>query len=194
MSGVVLRCPNCGTTKAAPGECEACHEAQVRYFCMNHTPGHWLDAPACPQCGARFGDPGRPLAPPPLTPARTPTPASTSTPWRTGATSWRRKAGGGPWGGRKRSRSAEEGLETHDEGSITRDALTARLPELLRTIARARRAPGSATHIPESPPTGLALGGCLIRALFLAVFLLIAFVIMSILVGGSLLQMFWAYY
>ena len=28
MTGVILRCPNCGTSKATPGECDACHEAQ----------------------------------------------------------------------------------------------------------------------------------------------------------------------
>jgi hypothetical protein len=75
MSGVVLRCPNCGTTKAAPGECDACHEAQVRYYCTNHAPGRWLDARACPQCGARFGESARPpAAPGPATPGRTPAP------------------------------------------------------------------------------------------------------------------------
>lgn len=68
MTGVALRCPNCGTTKSAPGECDACHEAQVRYYCSNHKPGRWLDTPACPQCGAKFGDPVRPAAPPPPPP------------------------------------------------------------------------------------------------------------------------------
>jgi hypothetical protein len=57
LSGVVLRCPNCGTTQAAEGQCDACHEASVRYFCRNHNPGVWLEGEACPQCGARFGDP-----------------------------------------------------------------------------------------------------------------------------------------
>ena len=57
MSGILLRCPNCGTTRASPGECEACHEAAVRYYCTNHTPGLWLDTGACPQCGARWGSP-----------------------------------------------------------------------------------------------------------------------------------------
>ncbi len=47
MSAVVLRCPNCGTTQLAAGECDACHEADVRYWCANHTPGRWLDGPAC---------------------------------------------------------------------------------------------------------------------------------------------------
>ena len=51
MSNVVLRCPNCGTTQNAPGECEACHEEQVRYFCTNHNPGQWLESSKCPQSG-----------------------------------------------------------------------------------------------------------------------------------------------
>ena len=58
---VVLRCPNCGTTQATSGECEACHEAQVRYFCTNHEPGIWLTGPTCPQCAARVAP--RPPAP-----------------------------------------------------------------------------------------------------------------------------------
>lgn len=55
MSEIVIRCPNCGTTQGALSECEACHEADARYFCTNHTPGRWLDGPACAECGARFG-------------------------------------------------------------------------------------------------------------------------------------------
>jgi hypothetical protein len=196
MSGVVLRCPNCGTTQAVPGECEACHEAQVRYFCTNHTPGHWLEAPTCPQCGARFGDPGRPRAAPAPAPARTPAPASAppAGPWGTASTAGRRKAGSGPWGRRKRSPSIEEGLEAPAERAAARDRLMARLPELVRAATRFRRTPVRATPVPGPPPTGLAVGGCLIRALFFAVFLLIAFLTMSIIVGGSLLQLFGAYY
>lgn len=68
---VVLRCPTCGTTRPTPGDCEACHEAQVRYFCTNHTPGLWLDVPTCPQCGARFGEARRAPTPLPVPPART---------------------------------------------------------------------------------------------------------------------------
>jgi hypothetical protein len=63
---VVLRCPHCGTTQGAPGECHACSEADVRYFCRNHDPGRWLDAPTCPACGARFGE--RPPPQPPGAP------------------------------------------------------------------------------------------------------------------------------
>jgi len=49
---VVLRCPNCGTTQAASGACQACNEAQVRYFCTNHSPGLWLEGSTCPSCAA----------------------------------------------------------------------------------------------------------------------------------------------
>ena len=59
MSGVVMRCQNCGTTQAGLGECEACHDGDVRYFCPNHAPGRWLDEPSCSACGARVGVPGR---------------------------------------------------------------------------------------------------------------------------------------
>lgn len=90
MSDVVLRCPNCGTTRPSPGECEACHEAEARYFCPNHTPGRWLDAPACTACGARFGARARatplppgPSTPPPRRDAPRPTPTPTPTPPRT---------------------------------------------------------------------------------------------------------------
>ncbi|MEO8548564.1 MAG: hypothetical protein ABI678_01265 [Kofleriaceae bacterium] len=62
---VVLRCPNCGTTQTTPGDCEACHEAQVRYFCTNHEPGIWLDGPTCPQCAARPAPAPRPPRPRP---------------------------------------------------------------------------------------------------------------------------------
>jgi hypothetical protein len=55
MSGVVLRCQNCGTTQSTRGECQACHEQEVAFYCTRHTPGVWLNAPRCPQCGAEFG-------------------------------------------------------------------------------------------------------------------------------------------
>lgn len=60
MSAVMLRCPNCGTTRATPGECEACHEAQVRHYCNNHRTGLWLKSGTCGQCGAEFGALARP--------------------------------------------------------------------------------------------------------------------------------------
>ena len=64
MTGVVLRCPNCGTTRAAPRECDACREAQFRSYCTNHAPGLWLNAVHCPQRGVRLGDPPKMVSPP----------------------------------------------------------------------------------------------------------------------------------
>ncbi len=79
MSAVVHRCPNCGSAQQDAGTCETCHEAEVRYFCPNHTPGRWLDAPTCTECGATVGAgptrgvpptrPTRPATPPPIPPA-----------------------------------------------------------------------------------------------------------------------------
>jgi hypothetical protein len=84
------------------------------------------------------------------------------------------------------------------EVSAARDALIARLPKLLRGVSRVRRAPAATvepTYVPgPAPATGLALGGCLGRALFLVVFLLAALTILSVLLGGSLLQIFGGYY
>ena len=185
MSDVVLRCPNCGTTKATSGECEACHEAQVRYYCTNHTPGRWLEGSTCSQCGAKFGDPPRRVLERPVTPvpmaARAPSP-----PGRTRVrTSWR-PSGGGPW--RKRSPLPDRELEAREERE--RDALAAILPELLRRTARARRAPTGEMHLPESPSIAPILGGCLRSALLLALFLLLALALL----GGSLIQFFGVYY
>ena len=188
MSGVVLRCPNCGTTKAASGECEACHEAQVRYHCTNHTPGRWLDAPTCPQCGARYGDPPRPPAaprPPAPAPGTATTPASPSAARRTAP--WRPSAGG-PWGRRKAPLSPDELLERRDKRAAARDALAARLPELLRTASRGRRSPLEIPDALDGARMGLAFGGCLLRGLFMLFFLFLALVFMSLLLGGSLLQ------
>ena len=53
---VVLRCPTCGTTQNHSGECDACSETDVRYFCTNHSPGVWLTDSRCTACGAKFGD------------------------------------------------------------------------------------------------------------------------------------------
>lgn len=92
MSDVVLRCPHCGTTQSHPGECEACGEAEVKYWCPNHPGGRWLDGPVCAECEARErrerdaaprrplpAPPARPLPPPPAPSRRrapTPPPAA----------------------------------------------------------------------------------------------------------------------
>jgi hypothetical protein len=70
VSDVIIRCPNCGTTQGALGECEACHEADTRYFCTNHVPGLWLDGPVCSTCGARYGVARETRRPPPPARAR----------------------------------------------------------------------------------------------------------------------------
>ena len=61
---VVLRCPTCGTSQGQVGECEACSEGAVQYFCTNHDEGIWLDSPVCNACGATFGDPPKKRAAP----------------------------------------------------------------------------------------------------------------------------------
>jgi hypothetical protein len=137
MSGVVLRCPSCGTTKAAPGECDACHEAQVRYYCTNHTPGRWLDSRSCPQCGSQFGVPDRPPvvhAPPRSPPASPPPPPAAALPpkaGRKGYTSWPTR---GPWG-----RRVLPGHEraTRPMSDAFRDAIERRLPERFKEAANA---------------------------------------------------------
>jgi hypothetical protein len=190
MTGVILRCPNCGTSKTTPGECEACHEAQVRYYCANHKPGRWLDASACPQCGAKFGDPVLPIArPAPPRPRTTVTPAAPPrvdpppSPPRTSAT---------PWGRRERKRSLDPDIGASDESASVPDIRTARILEILRAASRAGRMSRGATYTTsEIPPVGAALGGCLMRFVILAMFLLISFFLMLSLVGGS---MFGGYY
>ena len=199
MTGVVLRCPNCGTTKAGPGECDACHEAQVRYYCTNHTPGQWLETAACPQCRARFGEAARPPSPPrpaarPGPPAPTPTPPPASTPPRTRSPSWRAEGGRSPWARRTRRVEDEPGLDASAVSGAPDRVLAARLREMIEAAARARRTPWGHAPMPESPRIVLGLGGCLIRGLLLAMFLLVAFLMMSLMVGGALLQMFGAYY
>jgi hypothetical protein len=55
--------------------------------------------------------------------------------------------------------------------------------EILRAASRAGRMSRGATYTtPEAPPVGAALGGCLMRFVILAMFLLI----MLSLVGGAL--------
>ncbi|MBO1909168.1 hypothetical protein KHP60_19870 [Microvirga sp. 3-52] len=76
-----------------------------------------------------------------------------------------------------------------------RDFRTARMLEILRAAARTGRKSGGVAYTPsEAPAAGAALGGCLMRFVILAMFLLLVFFLMLSLVGGSLLQMFGGYY
>lgn len=172
MTGVVLRCPNCGTVEANAGECEACHEAQVRYFCTNHTPGLWLDASSCAQCGARFGD----VAP---APASALPPIDRSL--QTGATRTARpitpEPEAGPW-----------------ETSPPDAEPSARAPspwvEMLAAAARASAARRSErAGYEDETPVRVRGGGCLKQLVLLALFLFGLFVLASLLLGGALLRL-----
>ena len=177
MSGVVMRCSNCGTAQATPGECEACREAQVRRFCTNHAPGLWLDAATCPRCGARFGK----ASPVPATP-----------PPRVAKPAERRRAIRKPPppspGPRSPGEPTPTGLGGDDIVSM-RDAMTRRWLERLASASplggmprERRREPGAVS--PE--PTG---GGCLRRLLVLALVLLGLFLVASLVLGGALLSL-----
>ena len=201
MSGVVLRCPNCGTTRAAPGECEACHEAQVRHYCTNHTPGRWLDACACPQCGARFGEPPRPpRAPAPAAPVRAPAPVAAARPASPAAlrspypSPGRPRAGGEASERRERlPPAAEAEVDSRDERPAVR---TTTWHDLLRAAARARPVPPlprEAAPYPEAAPRRRGPGGCLLRVVLLFMFLFVAFATAPFLFGRALLQMFGIY-
>ena len=212
MSAVVLRCPHCGTTRSSPGDCEACHEAEVRYYCTNHKPGVWLDTPACPQCGARFGDPTPPR---PTTPGRTPrapAPSPPPPPSRRAPPSPPPPMPGpiaGPWGrapgGARRGRLPEfedDGPESLDPrargergyGAAGRrpDAVDPfeRLREILHTASRGRRRPwGGAPVPPPVPRLRLPLVGCLFRLLLLLLLMMFLGVGgMFMLLGGGLVE------
>jgi hypothetical protein len=169
--------------KSSSCECEACHDAQVRYYCTNHKPGRWLDSRSCPQCGSQFGVPDPPAPPPsrlrhatspapPTSTARSPSPAASS--GRKGYTSWR---SGGPWGGRKLPGRERE---TPRRSDAFRDALERGLPELLREAARARRT----REVLDPPPIGVAATGCLRAALLLLLLFMLAFLAMPLLLGA----------
>lgn len=168
MSGVVFRCQNCGTTQAALGECEACHEGEARYFCPNHTPGRWLDEPACSACGARVGVPGRRERPAPRPmPAPPPIERGRSVPARPPA--------------RRRTRRPPPIEEIEDEHELEpwpyrepgAGAGPTVLEELLRSAMR-----GASRGAPSLPSIGMNLAsglGCVSRIVFLLMMLAAAF-------------------
>jgi hypothetical protein len=188
---VVQRCPNCGTTKGTSGECEACHEAQVRYFCTNHTPGVWLDASTCPKCGARFGEaaipvPPRSPAPEPAIPARTRS-AGARAPASTSATPPAYSRPSPPsesvdaWGSRSRSPLAYE--EELEPGA-------SRMPlwqQVLRAAVRARYMPARAARYRERPSLRRGPRGCVMRLLLVVVTVFLALAGAVFLFGRALL-------
>lgn len=173
MSGVVLRCPNCGTAQLSPGECDACHGSQVRFFCTNHQPGVWLDGERCPQCGASYGDvavvappidtavPPRRTSPAPISPTRR-TPIDPSDPYDLDPVPYR-----------------------EDEPIADRRIMERRLLELLTAASGAGRI-RSMHSDPDSRPRG---GGCIKTVLLLLVLAFAVFILGPLLLGGAILQL-----
>ena len=200
MSSVILRCPNCGTTRSSLGECEACHESQVRYYCVNHTPSLWLDAKNCSACGARFGEtpPPPPKAP---APALTRRPPAAAPPQRPKAASSPRSmparrpvSGGVPADGHLRAPPGEI-EKTPDARRVRgeRDVHVSGWGKMLRAASSARRSPletkADSGFDPGALP-GRRPGGCLLRILLMIVFLFLALASGVFVFGASILQMF----
>jgi hypothetical protein len=193
MSRVVLRCPNCGTTQAGTGECEACHEAQVSYYCTNHSPGHWLEAPTCPQCGARFGEPSPVIkTPPPL--ATRPTPV---TPARQPA---REPGPSSPWTRSAPRRGSSEPVSSatvpslpppvrEDPRAAEREAMTRRLRDIVMRGPAASRYPEvRRAELPDPRPPRNGMVGFIRRLMLLAFFFMAAMFLLSLFSGGPMLQ------
>jgi hypothetical protein len=193
VSGVVRRCPNCGTTTASPGECQACHQADVRYYCTNHTPGIWLDAPKCPECGAAFGDPVGPATPPPRVRRPVPPPAASPRGERSAPRMPERAAG--PWVRRPRPPTSEDRTAPLYDSEKAPDPRVASWPDFLREAAgRARRMRAETRPVPDTAGVGMALGGCLLRAALAIVILLTTLLVFSLLFGELLFQSFGIYW
>jgi hypothetical protein len=200
MTGIVLRCPNCGTTRATLGECEACHEAQVRYYCTNHTPGHWLDSSSCPQCGAGLGEsmnnPARPAParrpgrPGPASPRRTTTSFPGVAPGPMPTPTGRSTAG-------ESSSGAPERLPPPDyEEFSDRSAYASRGPglqDLLRAAAAARRRADAVPDREAAPRVEPSPGGCLGRFILIMVFLFLVLIAGLSIIGSSLFRLFFSY-
>ena len=180
MSGVVLRCPTCGTTQGTPGECEACSEGTVRYFCDNHDPGLWLDGPVCKGCGASVGRAAAKVAErKPVTTARPEHRTRRPDPVRTRAPRRREPA---PADARRPPRD----LELEDAAGPPS------LSDLLAHLSAGRdRAPLDVEELParpverELPGRAPFLGGCLLRLLLLVLLLIVLAVAgFAVLLGG----------
>ncbi len=188
---VTRRCPSCGTTQASSGECEACHDAEVRYYCTNHTPGVWLDGTSCPHCGARLGGPPRSksTAPPPLVrrpapasvppgprPARAPAPIRPTPPYA--PSSPPPAPPPSPW--ETRTTPVEAAVETYS-------APVSPLQRLLEAAWRARAARSDPAPARVGAGMARALFGCLLRLLLVAVLLLLALAAAAFFFGRTLL-------
>ena len=169
MTGVVLRCANCGTTQNAQGECQACHEQNVKFYCTRHSPGRWLKTPVCDQCGAEYG--------------KDPPPARKE--WRPRTPDWRRRPPARaerteplrrrePWG-RPASDLPPDVVTTDTRRTIER---------LLREYSMRRTRPREGVEIDRG--ASAIAGGCL-RAILVAFLLMMFIMFMLPYLGGMLL-------
>ena len=193
MSRVVLRCPNCGTTQAGPGECETCHEAPVAYYCTNHSPGRWLESPACPQCGARFGE-ASPVA------RKAPPPATRPTSVAASRQPSRKPGPSSPWTRSAPRRGPSEPVSPatvpplsppvrEDSRAAEREAMTRRLRDIVMRGPAASRYPEvRRAETSDLPPPRNAMAGFIRRLMLLAFFLMAAMFLLSLFSGGPMLQ------
>jgi hypothetical protein len=168
LSAVILRCDNCGTSQSALGDCEACHEGQVRYYCKNHNPGRWLDAPRCSKCGAEYGVTVNPPPTRPVTGVIRSRPEKGASAGGTPAPTIRSsRRPGGPWGPRP-TRSPEE---------IYAGETRAKALERLRRVLEGRdhrRASSEPTDFTYDARMPMAAIGCFRVVLLVMLFLLIS--------------------
>ena len=179
---VVFRCPTCGTTQGHAGECEACSEGEVRYFCTDHGEGVWLDGPICGVCGARFGD--APTNRPPPAP-RVSIPPAGAPDFRPPMRRHTPERPSEPDFGRATSPSEGEAPEVLPPAPSLGELLEEFAEE--RARARARREVDAAPW-PEPPGRrlGLPVAGCLVRVIGLVFLLILAAVIFLFLLFGGL--------
>lgn len=188
MSGVILRCRTCGTTQDHAGECEACRDGTVAYYCGNHAPGLWLDTSVCSTCGARYGD-AVPSAP--RRPARSTEGPPTSPRGRVDATPT--TPASAPRDSRVSPRRSTPAA--HERPVLDEDPAASSLAELLVDMAEeARRSVPTVSRRP-SPPVGSSrtalpwLGGCALRLVLLVLFLVVFTVLAAfVLVGGLMVR------
>jgi len=190
---VVIRCPKCGTTSTSLGECDACHDAQVRYFCTNHEPGLWLETRTCPACAARREEvirrpsvvastvPVRRSSVPARAPRSLPSPPhARPDPYAREAPEVARFPSSDRWDDERLHAADEELAPIALRGPMWQKILRAAL------VARSMRLPAA----PVSEGRSLRrLGGCLVRLLLMAVVLIAALVSGLYLYGRSLLEL-----